>query len=31
MPSSLKVVIKDAKLITPTGRFNLYNTQHDIY
>jgi len=27
----LKAVIKDANLITPTGKFNVYNTQHDIY
>lgn len=27
----LKAVIKDARLITPTGKFNVYNTQHDIY
>jgi len=27
----LKSVIKDKRLITPTGKFNLYNTQHDIY
>ena len=27
----LKAVIKDQKLITPTGKFNVYNTQHDIY
>ena len=27
----LKAVIKDKRLITPTGKFNLYNTQHDIY
>jgi nitrite reductase (NO-forming)/hydroxylamine reductase len=27
----LKTVIKDPKLITPTGHFNVYNTQHDIY
>jgi len=27
----LKKVIKDPRLITPTGHFNLYNTQHDIY
>ncbi|MCP4269208.1 MAG: c-type cytochrome [Candidatus Brocadiaceae bacterium] len=27
----LKKVIKDKRLITPTGKFNLYNTQHDIY
>jgi len=24
-------VIKDPKLITPTGKFNVNNTQHDIY
>ncbi len=27
----LKTVIKDPKLITPTGHFNVYNTQHDVY
>ncbi|PWC38670.1 cytochrome D1 domain-containing protein [Azospirillum sp. TSO22-1] len=27
----LKTVIKDPKLITPTGKFNVLNTQHDIY
>jgi nitrite reductase (NO-forming)/hydroxylamine reductase len=27
----MKAVIKDARLITPTGHFNIYNTQHDIY
>ncbi len=27
----LKTVIKDERLVTPTGKFNLYNTQHDIY
>jgi len=27
----LKHVIKDPKLITPTGKFNVYNTTHDIY
>jgi Cytochrome c, mono- and diheme variants len=27
----LKTVIKDPKLITPTGKFNVQNTQHDIY
>ncbi|MGV8898828.1 MAG: cytochrome D1 domain-containing protein [Burkholderiaceae bacterium] len=27
----LKAVIKDPRLITPTGKFNIYNTQHDIY
>ncbi|TAK43642.1 MAG: hypothetical protein EPO27_14535 [Betaproteobacteria bacterium] len=26
----LKTVIKDPKLITPTGHFNVYNTTHDI-
>ncbi len=24
-------VIKDPRLVTPTGKFNVYNTQHDIY
>ncbi|MEO5367360.1 MAG: hypothetical protein H7831_13635, partial [Magnetococcus sp. WYHC-3] len=27
----LKTVIKDPRLVTPTGKFNVYNTQHDIY
>ena len=27
----LKNVIKDPRLITPTGHFNVYNTQHDVY
>lgn len=27
----LKKVIKDKRLITPTGHFNVYNTQHDVY
>lgn len=27
----LKNVIKDKRLITPTGKFNVYNTQFDIY
>lgn len=27
----VKAVIKDDRLITPTGKFNVYNTQHDIY
>jgi nitrite reductase (NO-forming)/hydroxylamine reductase len=27
----LKAVIKDRRLVTPTGHFNVYNTQHDIY
>jgi nitrite reductase (NO-forming)/hydroxylamine reductase len=28
---ALKKVIKDKRLVTPTGKFNVYNTQHDIY
>lgn len=28
---TLKKVIKDPRLITPTGKFNTYNTQHDVY
>jgi nitrite reductase (NO-forming)/hydroxylamine reductase len=28
---TLKKVITDPKIITPTGKFNVYNTQHDIY
>lgn len=28
---TLKHVIKDDRLVTPTGKFNVYNTQHDIY
>lgn len=27
----LKAVIKDPRLITPTGKFNAYNTMHDVY
>lgn len=27
----LKAVIKDPRLITPTGKFNVWNTQEDIY
>ena len=27
----LKAVIHDPKLVTPTGKFNVYNTQHDVY
>jgi nitrite reductase (NO-forming)/hydroxylamine reductase len=26
-----KAVIKDKRLVTPTGKFNVYNTQHDVY
>ncbi len=27
----LKTVIKDKRLVTPTGKFTVYNTQHDVY
>jgi len=27
----LKAVITDPRLITPTGKFNVFNTQRDIY
>lgn len=27
----LKKVIKDDRMITPTGKFNVYNTVHDVY
>ncbi len=27
----LKAVIKDPRLITPTGKFNIHNTRHDVY
>ena len=27
----LKAVIKDPRIITPTGHFNVFNTQHDVY
>ena len=27
----LKTVIKDPRLITPTGKFNVFNTGKDIY
>ena len=27
----LKKVIKDPRLITPTGKFNVYNTRADVY
>jgi nitrite reductase (NO-forming)/hydroxylamine reductase len=27
----LKKVITDPNIVTPTGKFNVYNTQHDIY
>jgi nitrite reductase (NO-forming) / hydroxylamine reductase len=28
---TLKHVIRDPRLVTPTGKFNVYNTTHDIY
>ena len=28
---TLKKVIKDPRLITPTGKFNVFNTQNDVY
>ncbi len=28
---AVKKVITDPRMITPTGKFNIYNTQHDIY
>ena len=28
---TLKKVIKDPRLITPTGKFNVYNTRADVY
>jgi nitrite reductase (NO-forming)/hydroxylamine reductase len=27
----IKKVIKDKRLVTPTGKFNVYNTMHDVY
>jgi nitrite reductase (NO-forming)/hydroxylamine reductase len=27
----LKKVIKDKRLVTPTGKFNVYNTVYDVY
>ena len=27
----VKAVINDPRLITPTGKFNIWNTQEDIY
>ena len=27
----VKTVIKDERLVTPTGKFNVYNTMHDVY
>ncbi|UCC14696.1 MAG: nitrite reductase, partial [Gammaproteobacteria bacterium] len=31
MTRTLKHVIKGPKMITPTGKFNIYNTMHDVY
>jgi nitrite reductase (NO-forming)/hydroxylamine reductase len=28
---ALKAVIKDKRLVTPTGKFNVFNTQQDVY
>ena len=28
---TLKAVIKDSRLVTPTGKFNVHNTVHDVY
>jgi len=28
---AVKKVIKDKRLVTPTGKFNVYNTMHDVY
>jgi nitrite reductase (NO-forming)/hydroxylamine reductase len=28
---TLKQVIRDPRIITPTGKFNVYNTTHDVY
>ena len=27
----LKNVIRDKRLVTPTGKFNVYNTRNDVY
>jgi nitrite reductase (NO-forming)/hydroxylamine reductase len=27
----LKAVIRDKRIVTPTGKFNVYNTMNDIY
>ena len=31
MDKKFKKVIKDPRLVTPTGKFNVYNTQYDVY
>ena len=28
---TLKTVIRDKRLVTPTGKFNVYNTRKDVY
>jgi nitrite reductase (NO-forming)/hydroxylamine reductase len=28
---TLKTVIRDKRLVTPTGKFNVHNTRNDIY
>jgi nitrite reductase (NO-forming)/hydroxylamine reductase len=28
---TLKHVIKGPRIVTPTGKFNVYNTMHDVY
>jgi len=28
---TMKTVIKDTRLVTPTGKFNVYNTRKDVY
>ena len=27
----LKTVIRDKRIVTPTGKFNVHNTVHDVY
>ena len=31
LPLELKKVIKDPRIVTPTGKFNVLNTRKDIY
>ena len=28
---ALKTVIRDKRLVTPTGKFNVHNTRNDVY
>jgi nitrite reductase (NO-forming)/hydroxylamine reductase len=28
---TLKTVIRDKRLVTPTGKFNVHNTRNDVY